>query len=809
MPGRAQERRLWRHRMGLEKVYLLGPFVLALIPLAILINTAIGLLGWPYDGLVWSLANGVVARVDPSGPGAGIMQPGDRIIELDDMPLDQVSHLYAGKRPGDPIIFIIRRGGEVCTVTLPLAVPTLGVTVSRLEPLAVAFIFWVIGVTILCFKPGDGTARLFFCFAQVACSTLVLGAISTTGMPWTSELFSLTLWLLGSLTLHLHLWFPRPVAVPGRRLILAILYGVAIGGGLLGLIGRASWMIPKLRYFAAHIAIRIHLAISFIAAVALLVYVYRQTRSAEEQLQIRLVIVGATLALTPIAILGLLPEGLWGQPLVPYEALFPFLLVIPMAYGYAIVRFRLISLDRTINRGLVYTFLILLLTTFCLVLNAQLRSLIPPALRPEPWGSTSLVLIVATAFVPLRDLLQRMIDWAFYGGWYNYRTAVQKVSQALGEVADVNELIRVLTDTMQATLKLTCACALLDGQDGNLYGQGMCPLYIAPEDRRLCLERDSPISQMLQREYYPVTSRHLRQGLAHTPLGPDEGRLLACPQTRLWVPLAERDRLMGILILGPKLGDEPFDAEDLQILDMVRRQTNITIHNMSLASELRQRATDMDRLHQQLLRAREEERKRLARELHDETIQSLVSLNYELSQLRAHAAPLQNERVAMLQQQLHQITNDLRKICSELRPPALDNLGLVCAVRSRLRELEAEGQLHLSLEIVGDEEITLPEEVQIGLFRVLQEALTNVQQHAQATKVTVKLAVYPTGIYLSIQDDGCGFVVPVKLDRLMDEGHFGLVGMRERLEALDGRLLLHSTPGSGVHLEAFVSLRTP
>jgi len=313
------------------------------------------------------------------------------------------------------------------------------------------------------------------------------------------------------------------------------------------------------------------------------------------------------------------------------------------------------------------------------------------------------------------------------------------------------------------------------------------------------------VARVLQAKHRPVDNRQLRTQCAGAALTPEEQSLLFCDQVRLWVPLEERDQLLGILLLGPKQGDDLYNGEDFQILEVVRRQVSITIHNIALLSELRDRTIELEQLHGQLLRAREEERKRLARELHDDIIQALVGLNYELSR---YLAPEQSraEEGRPLQQQVHQLIANLRKVCSDLRPPALDSLGLVSAVRSRLRDLESEGTLHIKLVLDGDEEAGLPEEVEICLYRVLQEALINIQKHAQASQVVVCLVIHSTEIVLSVQDNGRGFLPPPQLSQLIHEGHFGLAGVRERLELVGGKLSLNSVIGQGTCLETRVPL---
>lgn len=148
----------------------------------------------------------------------------------------------------------------------------------------------------------------------------------------------------------------------------------------------------------------------------------------------------------------------------------------------------------------------------------------------------------------------------------------------------------------------------------------------------------------------------------------------------------------------------------------------------------------------------------------------------------------------------------MRRICSDLRPPVLDSLGLVPAVRSRLRELESRVSLQVRLQVEGDEEQDLPEEVALCLYRVLQEAVLNVQKHAAARRVVVAVRLRPEAVTLSVEDDGRGFVLPPRLGLLTNEGHFGLLGLQERLELVQGTLRVTSAPGQGTRLEAHVPL---
>jgi signal transduction histidine kinase len=207
----------------------------------------------------------------------------------------------------------------------------------------------------------------------------------------------------------------------------------------------------------------------------------------------------------------------------------------------------------------------------------------------------------------------------------------------------------------------------------------------------------------------------------------------------------------------------------------------------------------MDQAYRQLVRGREEERERLARELHDQAIQSLVGLKFHL----AEKAP---DAQAKLQAEIDGMIDALRELCADLRPPALDRLGLVAALRSYVDDFSVRTGLPIELHVDGNEQRLSPE-AELSLFRVAQEALINAWKHAQTPKVEVGLCFDEEAVRLTVSDWGRGFAVPERLGALAEAGHFGLVGIHERMELVGGTLGLASGPGQGTTLTAWVPLR--
>ena len=264
------------------------------------------------------------------------------------------------------------------------------------------------------------------------------------------------------------------------------------------------------------------------------------------------------------------------------------------------------------------------------------------------------------------------------------------------------------------------------------------------------------------------------------------------------VPVSRREDVSGALILVGEARD-PFTALDHRFLEALGRQVGAALENADLSARLQQRSTELERLSKRMLEQHEEERRRLSRELHDETAQVFSAVKMELSVFDADVRPEAKGRLARLMQLVDTGIRGIRNVVNDLRPSLLDDLGLLPALRS----LVAQFAERSGLEVGFDAPRSLPplsKEAELAVFRALQEALSNVARHAEAKAVDVQLRVADGALRLTVADDGRG---PQSTDaaQLEREGHMGLTGMRERLTAVGGRLAFDGRPGAGARLE--------
>lgn len=279
----------------------------------------------------------------------------------------------------------------------------------------------------------------------------------------------------------------------------------------------------------------------------------------------------------------------------------------------------------------------------------------------------------------------------------------------------------------------------------------------------------------------------------------------------LGVPLATKEQVFGGLVLTSPEGDPLLGQEELRLLAAFAGQIAAAMDNARLYQVVQEREAQLEQLVRRLVTAQEEERKRIASELHDETGQKLTALAMGLaaveSQLVAGADLAQTTAVVRdLRETSDQAIIELRNIMADLRPAQLDDLGLVPALRWYVRQYQVRHP-ELQVQMIADRSLTrLPAQYETVLFRATQEALTNVARHAQATQVDLTLSQDDNYVRLEVRDNGIGFDPTAPPRHALGSG-LGLVGLRERVALVGGRCRVDSAPGQGTRVVCELPLR--
>ncbi len=269
------------------------------------------------------------------------------------------------------------------------------------------------------------------------------------------------------------------------------------------------------------------------------------------------------------------------------------------------------------------------------------------------------------------------------------------------------------------------------------------------------------------------------------------------------LPVLRGDHVAGALLI---VGDarDPFAALDTRFLVALGQQVGAALENADLDRRLEARTAELERLATRMIHQHEHERRRLSRELHDETAQVFAALKLELGLVRERAGTEHSPRLDRALALIDAGIRSIRNVTNDLRPSLLDELGLIPALRALVRDFSARG--HLAVRFTPP--VSLPplsEMAELTLFRALQEGLANAARHAEASEVRVGIAARDGAVHLDVTDNGRGLPAGRTLEAFERDGHMGLAGMRERIVGLGGAVVVTAAPSGGVHL----SVRVP
>ena len=370
--------------------------------------------------------------------------------------------------------------------------------------------------------------------------------------------------------------------------------------------------------------------------------------------------------------------------------------------------------------------------------------------------------------------------------WSRQLESLIEVSSALARETDVDRLLELVAARLQELLHArVVTVALPDGPNElrivTAAGEGAEALIGETLPRH-----ESKGGRVLDRRRSERSDSVLDDPEVHLAVTRRMGA-----RTGLWVPLLAQDRPIGVISAHDKLGppDARFTDDDVRLAETFASRAAVAV-------DLSERV-ERDAL-RRVVAAQELERRRLARELHDETGQALTSVLLGLKQLEGAES---SEAVAGLRELVVATLQDVRRLAVELRPKVLDDFGLMPALERLTQGFAEQTGIAVDLEAGAIAE-RLPTELETAIYRIVQESLTNVVKHARARRVSVLVTRNDGRIKAVIEDDGAGFDPAAS-----DGGGMGLVGMRERIELLDGSLRVESSPSSGTTVAVEVPLR--
>jgi signal transduction histidine kinase len=434
-------------------------------------------------------------------------------------------------------------------------------------------------------------------------------------------------------------------------------------------------------------------------------------------------------------------------------------LFIPVSVAISVLRYRLWDIDILINRTLVYGALTSIVVSAFVILVGFLSVLFQSS-------GNSIIAIIATGLVallfnPLRQRLQRGVNHLMYGERDEPYTALSRLGRRLEATLAPESVLPTVVTTVRDVLRLPYVAIYLQ-QDSHGY--------------KIVAESASPLLR-------------IENGRIRVPGMEREGRC---------IPLIHQGETVGYIVLGPRAPNEAFSTTDLRLLEDLAPQVGVAVHAVRLTA-------DLQRSRERLVLAREEERRRLRRDLHDGLGPQLAGLALKLETLRnrLNGDPLADSILGDLAKRTQDATANIRHLVYELRPPTLDEFGLIMALREGVAQFTQQGGNGLNIAFDAPESLPpLPAAVEVAVYRIVQEALTNVIRHADAHHCHICLRLDESAglLCLDIQDDGKGL-------SMKRRAGIGLNSMRERAEEVGGTLTVTSVATGGTHLRAHLPCR--
>jgi PAS domain S-box-containing protein len=376
---------------------------------------------------------------------------------------------------------------------------------------------------------------------------------------------------------------------------------------------------------------------------------------------------------------------------------------------------------------------------------------------------------------------------------------LSSASSAFSQTLDVDLVMKTILDCVQSIILCDVAFIVLSDSESHLAVRAIRGSDSFETPTELLNNLVDLVNEPLIKSYFDLHESILIQDSRSVP-GWNPPAQLASMHNWFGVPLETMGKVIGMVVVA-KFEPEFFRSENLQLVEAVIGQATVALQNAWLFEQVRAGRERMQMLSHRLVEIQESERRYISRELHDETGQTLTSLKLGLHLLEQEIIDNPNAltHVADLKNLADQVLESLHQLSINLRPASLDHLGLIETLKNLVETVGQRSGLNTHFKTLDNIQVRhFREDIETSIYRIVQEALTNVVRHAQASYVDVILENQNEKILLIVEDDGIGFDTSL----VRNNGRLGLLGMQERAEMLGGTLLIESTPGSGTTLVA-------
>ncbi|MEW6425756.1 MAG: GAF domain-containing sensor histidine kinase, partial [Bacillota bacterium] len=412
--------------------------------------------------------------------------------------------------------------------------------------------------------------------------------------------------------------------------------------------------------------------------------------------------------------------------------------------------------------------------------------------------------------IPLGRHIADILQESVYRG--QKHGALRKLSLWMETVCTINsvlnlkQVLHVVAQLAADIFNARCAIFLFDEQKGAIIPEVAVGSYDPELRKKFKAQKGLPpfpafVKIIKEKEPLILTPDNIKSGL------PEE---IINDFSYSWVvmfPLVTKEGVLGVMQLDRPLEAKGFHQEEVTILSALAKEASIAIENARLVENLEQKEKLLQQILAKSIAVQEEERKRVASEIHDGVIQAILGIWYRLQKLTNENVPVEEVRreLVKIRDLLGQQIKDIRKIIYNLRPVILDAYGLGPAIRTLLRNLQEESAIKFELAMEGPSQ-RLPARFEVNIYRILQELLANVIKHSQATKAQVILINGKEKTVLVVKDNGVGFnYAPPARDK--SYGNLGLASVQERVHLLGGTCQIESRLGWGTTIT--VTIPTP